>query len=94
MSTPDLKPVNISCPECGAGTLRLRYLAYFTEVQGELITVPNFPAWVCDMCGYREDDSRARNMLSILLNPQSGRRKPRRPANKPGRRPRRDQAQP
>lgn len=73
-----------TCPECQAGVLRLRHLTYFTQMEGELITVPNFPAWVCDMCGYREDDPRAENWLHILLNPRTGRRSLRRPRT-PGR---------
>jgi len=34
--------------------------------------VPDFPAWVCDMCGKREYDERAVSMLSMLLNPEAG----------------------
>lgn len=62
------------CPECQTGILRLQYLTYFTWLNGELITVPNFPAWVCDVCGMREYDSRAVNWLNILLSPETGRR--------------------
>jgi YgiT-type zinc finger domain-containing protein len=65
---------NILCPECRAGVLRLRYLTYFTWLNQELITVPNFPSWVCDVCGRREYDSRAINWLNTLLNPGTGRR--------------------
>ncbi len=86
-------PKAISCPDCQAGNLHLKYLTYFTQVEGELITVPNFPAWVCDLCGYREDDPRAENWLHILLNPRTGRRSLRKPRGKPGRT-RRDGAQP
>ena len=62
------------CVECNTGVMRLRYLTYFTWLNGELITVPNFPAWVCDVCGRREYDSRAVTWLNTLLNPESGRR--------------------
>jgi YgiT-type zinc finger domain-containing protein len=75
----DVPEEKYTCPECQAGVLRLQHLTYFTEMEGELITVPNFPAWVCDMCGYREDDPRAENWLHILLNPRTGRRSLRRP---------------
>lgn len=88
---PQLQPV--TCPECQAGVLHMQYLTYFTQVDGELITVPNFPAWVCDICGYREDDSRAENWLHILLNPRTGRRSLRRPGHHPPR-PGRKSAQP
>jgi YgiT-type zinc finger domain-containing protein len=81
----DQEAGSFSCPECQAGVLRLRYLSYFTQVEGELITVPNFPAWVCDFCGYREDDARAENWLHIILNPRTGRKALRRPRRAPGR---------
>ena len=64
----------ILCLECRAGLLRLQYLTYFTWLNQELITVPNFPSWVCDVCGRREYDSRAINWLNTLLNPGTGRR--------------------
>lgn len=61
------------CNECAAGIMRLQFATYFTWLDGELITVPNFPTWVCDVCGRREYDSRAVSWLSILLNPDAGR---------------------
>jgi len=64
----------IQCPECNAGVLKRHYLTYFTWLDEELITVPNFPAWVCDMCGRREYDARAISWLNTLLNPAAGRR--------------------
>lgn len=64
------------CPECVSGLMHLRYLTYFTWLNDELITVPNFPAWVCDLCGRREYDSRAITWLNALLSPETkGRRK-------------------
>jgi YgiT-type zinc finger domain-containing protein len=62
------------CLECHTGVLRLQYLTYFTWLNQELITVPNFPSWVCDVCGRREYDPRAINWLNTLLNPGAGRR--------------------
>jgi YgiT-type zinc finger domain-containing protein len=51
----------------------LQYLTYFTWLNQELITVPNFPSWVCDVCGRREYDPRAISWLNTLLNPGAGR---------------------
>ncbi len=65
------------CPECQTGVLRLRYLTYYTWLSDELITVPNFPSWVCDVCGKREYDARAIKWLNTLLNPDAGRSAPR-----------------
>jgi YgiT-type zinc finger domain-containing protein len=67
----------VHCPECISGIMRLRYLTYFTWLNDELITVPNFPAWVCDVCGRREYDHRAVSWLNTLLNPEAGSRKKR-----------------
>ena len=64
------------CSECQTGVLRLQHLTYFTWLNEELITVPNFPAWVCDVCGRREYDSRAILWLNTLLNPDAKRRRP------------------
>ncbi len=60
------------CPECYTGMMHLRHITYFTWLGGELVTVPNFPAWVCDVCGRREYDERAVSWLSMLLSPEAG----------------------
>ena len=75
-------PVEVApCPECSSGLLRLQSLTYFTWLNDELVTVPNFPAWVCDLCGRREYDPRAITWLNMLLNPEAG--KPRRRRSQP-----------
>ncbi len=65
-------PESYPCNECQAGVMRLQYITYFTWLSDELITVPNFPAWICDVCGRREYDERAISWLSMLLNPDAG----------------------
>lgn len=62
------------CSECQTGVLHLQHITYFTWLNEELVTVPNFPAWVCDVCGRREYDARAITWLNTLLNPETGRR--------------------
>ena len=66
--TPDAPP----CRECSAGVMHLRHITYFTWLGEELITVPHFPAWICDMCGKREYDERAISWLTMLLSPNAG----------------------
>jgi YgiT-type zinc finger domain-containing protein len=66
--TPDAPP----CRECSAGVMHLRHITYFTWLGEELITVPHFPAWICDMCGRREYDERAISWLTMLLSPNAG----------------------
>ncbi len=77
--------LNVPCSECQAGQMHRRFLTYFTWLGDELITVPDFPAWVCDVCGRREYDLHALSQLSLLLNPNAGRspRRVRRPARAP-----------
>jgi YgiT-type zinc finger domain-containing protein len=72
MTTVDL-PKPTPCNECQAGMMRVHYITYFTWLGDELITVPNFPAWVCDVCGRREYDERAISWLTLLLSPNAGR---------------------
>ena len=65
-------PTTFACNECQAGMMRLQFITYFTWLDEELVTVPNFPAWVCDVCGKREYDERAVNWLTTLLSPNAG----------------------
>jgi YgiT-type zinc finger domain-containing protein len=63
----------IPCMECQAGRMHHKAVTYMTYIGDELIAVPNFPAWVCDVCGRREYDNQALNQLSLLLSPNAGR---------------------
>lgn len=74
MNQPNPSPVagSIPCNECAAGIMHRRHITYFTWLGTELITVPNFPAWVCDLCRKREYDERAVSVLTMLLNPEAG----------------------
>ena len=65
-------PVNIPCGSCPAGQMQPADVTYFTWLGAQLITVPDFPAWVCDVCGRREYDPRALNQLSLILAPNAG----------------------
>lgn len=66
-----MEPV-IPCNECQAGHMHRQYVAYYTYLGDELITVPDFPAWVCDICGRCEYDENALARLSLLLSPNAG----------------------
>lgn len=63
---------SIPCDECGVGRMHMTPVAYFTWLGDEMISVPDFPAWVCDICGRCEYDVRALNQLSLLLSPNLG----------------------
>lgn len=70
------------CDECQAGVMRLRFVTYFTWLAEEPIIVPNFPAWICDVCGRREYDEKSLSWLSMLLNPDAGKPTGRKPLPK------------
>jgi YgiT-type zinc finger domain-containing protein len=68
------------CPECMVGTLTLGRSAYFSVRNGQPITVPDFPAWICDVCGRREYDTAALAELQAMLDTGNRpRQRPRRP---------------
>jgi YgiT-type zinc finger domain-containing protein len=52
--------------------MRRDYVTYLTWLGDELVTVPDFPAWVCDVCHRREYDLTTLNQLSLLLSPNAG----------------------
>ncbi len=60
------------CGDCQAGMMHLRFVTYFTWLAEEPIMVPNFPAWICDVCGRREYDEKSISWLTMLLNPDAG----------------------
>lgn len=87
MNFPQTVPAPASgsfpCRECSAGMMHLRHITYFTWLGEELIMVPNFPAWICDMCGKREFDERAISLMAMILDPNAG--KPTRRRQRPAR---------
>ena len=68
----DNLPQPAPCIECHAGIMQPRHLTYFTWLNDELITVPHFPAWICDVCGKREYDEKAILWLNMILDPNAG----------------------
>ena len=86
-AAPDPSAELLPCNECQAGVMRLQYITYFTWLGDELITVPNFPAWVCDVCGRRDYDEKSISWLTMLLSPDAGKPTGRKPVL-PRRRPR------
>ena len=70
--TENTFPEFYPCNECHAGILQPRHITYFTWLGNELISVPHFPAWVCDICGKREYDLKAITWLNMILDPNAG----------------------
>ena len=70
--TPPSDNMFYPCPNCQGGRKQLRSATLMTWLGDDLITVPNFPAWICDLCGHRNYDTQALAQLSLLLNPEAG----------------------
>lgn len=68
--------ITIACTECQGGKMHYEFVTYFTWLGDEMITVSDFPAWVCDVCGRREYDVQALNQLSLILSPNAGKPSP------------------
>ena len=69
----ELENWDFPCRHCQAGKMQLRSVTYITWLGYEMVTVPDFPAWVCDFCGRREYDGDALSRLTLLLSPEAGR---------------------
>jgi len=80
---PELEEFVYACPDCLGGRQQLRHISYATWFRDQLITVPNFPAWVCDLCGRRDYDPQAVSWLNTLLHSENRRQAPR-PGVRPG----------
>ena len=59
------------CPHCQMGTLQPEAVVFAHWFEGQFITIPDFPAWVCDFCGEREYDSAALDQLELILGPEA-----------------------
>lgn len=64
-----------TCPECHSGRMQPTSAFLFVKRAGMPLCVPDFPAWVCDLCGLREYDHLALSELEVMLE-----------ANRPARR--------
>ena len=69
MSTnePSGPPPIYICQHCLAGTLHLRQVVFAHWYGGQFITIPNFPGWVCDVCGETEYDAAALEQMEMIL---------------------------
>lgn len=60
------------CPECQVGIFRREGGTYYTWIENEMVIVPDFPCWVCDVCGHRDWDQGAVFNLGMILSPAAG----------------------
>ena len=59
----------IPCIEYGIGLMHKTKVAYFTWLRKESITIPDFSALVCAICGQCEYDTQVLKQLKIMLKP-------------------------
>ena len=59
------------CPHCQMGTLHPKPVVFAHWFEGQFIIIPNFPGWVCDICGAREYDAAAIDRLEMSLGPEA-----------------------
>lgn len=64
-------PPSFTCPHCQTGTLHQQKVVFAHLFEDHFITIPNFPGWVCDICGTREYDSAALEQLELILGPEA-----------------------
>ena len=57
----------VYCPACQVGNYHLKLVTYYAWHSNDLITVPDFPGWVCDVCNRIEYDEKALSQLRSLL---------------------------
>lgn len=60
------------CPECQVGLIQRKKGTYYTWIENEIVIVPDFPCWVCDVCGHRDWDQGAVFNLGMILSPAAG----------------------
>ncbi|MGI6250683.1 MAG: YgiT-type zinc finger protein [Anaerolineaceae bacterium] len=63
-----LPPNPETCPRCYVGRIKQQPVTLTTIVSGELLSVPNFPAWVCDVCHAFMYDPKALADLNAFLS--------------------------
>jgi YgiT-type zinc finger domain-containing protein len=71
LPSPNGQGFAMSCPHCQAGSLSLKRVLYARWHDRQFITMPNFPAWVCDVCARVEHDAGALERLAFVLGEPS-----------------------
>lgn len=59
------------CPRCSFGHLIPSHSTYVRRMGWQVITVPNFALWRCDVCGFTRYDTAALAQVNLLLGPES-----------------------
>jgi len=58
----------MKCENCRIGRYRPTTLAYVTDLDGEIMIIPNVPAYVCDVCRRSQYDPAYMIFVQHLLD--------------------------
>jgi len=67
------------CPRCMVGRIQRKRIPYASVIEGQLLTIPRFPAWVCDVCHAYMYDPAAMSRLEASLSARQQPKKTPRP---------------
>jgi len=62
-----LRNEDFICPVCHMGHLDLKLTTYVRQYGETLISVPNTPAWICDVCHERQFDPMSIQRIETLI---------------------------
>jgi YgiT-type zinc finger domain-containing protein len=58
------------CPRCYFGRIQPGKRSFAARTAGKPLIVPDFPAWICDVCGFTiYDPASLMNLQRMLTNP-------------------------
>lgn len=58
------------CPHCYFGRIQPGKRSFAARTNGKPVMVPDFPAWICDVCGFTiYDPMSLLNLQRLLTNP-------------------------
>lgn len=72
------------CPRCQIGHCQLGLATFVHLYDDTLVTMPDMPAWTCDICHYQEFDPDAVLRVEALVGQAGTPPNTHRPAPKPG----------
>jgi YgiT-type zinc finger domain-containing protein len=62
------------CPHCYFGRIRPGKRSFTARTNSKPVMVPDFPAWICDVCGFTiYDPASLLNLQRLLTNPSKPR---------------------
>jgi len=69
-TTKPLPEIPEVCPHCYFGRIQPGKRSFISRVDGTRLVVPDFPAWICDVCGFTiYDPTSLLNLQRLLTSP-------------------------